>query len=62
MAPTRLGLSGAASGLLAGAMGAAVYALHCPEMEPVFLGAWYLLGMLVPAGLGALVGRWMLRW
>ena len=62
MAPTRLGLSGAAAGLLAGAMGAAVYALHCTEMEPVFLGAWYLLGMLVPAGLGALVGRWILRW
>lgn len=62
MAPTRLVLSGAAAGLLAGAIGAAVYALYCPEMEPVFLGIWYLLGMLVPAAIGAALGRWILRW
>lgn len=62
MAPTRLGASGAVAGLLAGGIGAAVYALHCPEMEPVFLAIWYLLGMLVPAAIGAALGRWVLRW
>ena len=33
LAPTRLALAGAAAGLLAGAVGAVVYTLHCPEME-----------------------------
>jgi hypothetical protein len=32
LAPTRLALAGAASGIVAGAIGAAIYALHCPEM------------------------------
>src|SRR5882724_2564671 len=32
LAPTRLALAGAAAGLLAGAIGALIYALHCPEM------------------------------
>lgn len=61
-APTRLALAGAAAGLLAGAMGASVYALHCPEMEPPFLAAWYLLGMLIPAAVGAVLGPRLLRW
>ena len=30
LAPTRLALAGASAGLLAGALGALVYALHCP--------------------------------
>ena len=37
LAPTRLALAGAAAGLLAGAVGALVYTLHCPEMESPFL-------------------------
>lgn len=62
LAPTRPALAGAASGLLAGAVGALAYSLHCPEMAAPFLGAWYLLGMLVPAAAGAIAGRWLLRW
>lgn len=62
LAPTRPALAGAAAGLLAGALGATVYALHCPEMAAPFLGAWYLLGMLIPAALGAVVGPRLLRW
>jgi hypothetical protein len=61
-APTRLALAGAAAGLLAGAGGALVYALHCPEMAAPFLGIWYVLGMLIPAAIGAVVGPWTLRW
>ncbi len=61
-APTRLALAGAAAGLLAGAGGALVYALHCPEMGAPFLGIWYVLGMLIPAAFGALAGPWLLRW
>ena len=62
LAPTRLALAGAAAGLLAGAIGALVYALHCPEMEAPFLGVWYVAGMLIPAAAGALLGPFVLRW
>jgi hypothetical protein len=62
LAPTRLSLAGGAAGLLAGASGAAVYALYCPELEPPFLAIWYVLGMLIPAAVGAIVGPRLLRW
>ncbi|MDI1332483.1 DUF1109 domain-containing protein [Pseudomonas sp.] len=62
LAPTRLRLAGACGGLLAGAMAALAYSLHCPEMEVPFWGAWYLLGMLVPTVIGALLGARWLRW
>jgi len=61
-APTSPAMAGAASGLLAGTLGAAVYALHCPEMAAPFLAIWYLLGMLIPAVVGAIVGPLLLRW
>ncbi|MFS2007314.1 NrsF family protein [Duganella sp. CT11-25] len=62
LAPTRLRLAGAAAGFAAGAAAAVVYCLHCPEMSTVFVGFWYLLGMLVPAALGALIGPRVLAW
>ncbi len=62
LAPTRLALAGAAAGLLSGAGGALLYALYCPEMAAPFIGIWYLLGRLIPAGLGALFGPRLLRW
>jgi hypothetical protein len=62
LAPTRLALAGAAAGLLSGAVAALVYTLHCPEMAAPFLGVWYLLGMLIPTALGALLGPHVLRW
>jgi hypothetical protein len=39
-----------------------VYALHCPEMAAPFIGIWYLLGMLIPAAVGAAIGARALRW
>jgi hypothetical protein len=62
LAPTRLRRAGAAAGLLAGALGTLVYVLHCPELEAPFLAIWYVLGMLVPVAVGALVGPRVLRW
>jgi hypothetical protein len=62
LAPTRLALAGAAAGLLAGAGGALIYALHCPEMAVPFLGIWYVVGMAIPAAIGAVIGPWTLRW
>ena len=62
LAPTRLALSGAAAGLLAGSVGALVYALYCTEMAAPFLALWYLLGMLIPTAAGAAIGPRLLRW
>ncbi|MBV7452925.1 DUF1109 domain-containing protein [Acidovorax sp. sif1233] len=61
-APTRLAWTGAGAGLLAGALGALVYALHCPEMAAPFLAVWYLAGMAIPTALGAVLGPRLLRW
>lgn len=62
LAPTRLWLAGGAAGLLAGAVSAAVYALHCPELEAPFVAIWYVLGMFIPTVAGALIGHRLLRW
>lgn len=62
LAPTRLAPAGAAAGLLAGAGGALIYALHCTEMAAPFLAIWYVLGMLIPTAVGAMLGPRLLRW
>lgn len=62
LAPTRLVRAGAACGLVAGGLGAAIYALHCDEMSAAFLGTWYVLGMLIPTVAGAVLGPKLLRW
>lgn len=62
LAPTRPVATGAIAGWMAGAIGAGVYALHCPEMSAPFLAVWYVLGMALCAAAGALAGRWALRW
>jgi hypothetical protein len=62
LAPTQLRLAGASAGLLAGALGALVYAFHCPELAAPFLLVWNGLGMLLPTALGAALGPWLLRW
>ena len=62
LAPTRLRAAGAAAGLAAGAWAATLYCLHCPEVSALFVLTWYTLGILLAAGLGALIGPSVLRW
>jgi hypothetical protein len=62
LAPTRLRLAGAAAGFASGSVGALAYSLHCPELAAPFLGIWYLLGILIPTAVGALLGPRLLRW
>lgn len=62
LAPTQPRLAGFTAGLLAGALGALGYSLYCAEVSPLFVLVWYTLGMLVPAGVGALLGPGLLRW
>lgn len=62
LAPTRPMQAGAAAGLLTGAVAATAYGLHCPEATAAFVASWYTLGMATAAALGAVIGRFALRW
>jgi len=62
LAPTRPAWAGAIAGAMSGAAGAAVYALHCPELTAPFLAIWYVAGMALPMVAGALLGPRILRW
>jgi len=62
LAPTRSTLTGAFSGLAAGSASAVIYSLHCPEMSALFIGTWYVLGMLIPVVAGMFIGNKCLRW
>lgn len=62
MAPTRLRAAGATAGLAAGAWGATIYCLHCPEVSAVFVLTWYTLGIALAALFGAVVGPRLMRW
>jgi len=62
LAPTRPRFAGFTTGLLSGAIATLVYCLHCPEMEAPFFGFWYVFGMAIPAGIGALLGPRLFRW
>ena len=62
LAPTCLRLAGAISGLLASSVATVAYCFHCPEMNPAFWSIWYVVGMLLPAALGAVLGPKLLRW
>ena len=62
LAPTRLRLAGALTGLTAGGVAAAAYGLHCGETGAPFVAIWYSLGILAPCALGALTGPRLLRW
>jgi hypothetical protein len=55
-------LSGAAAGLGAGGLGAALYALHCSDDSPLFVAAWYSLAISIVAFAGASAGPRFLRW
>jgi hypothetical protein len=48
--------------LAAGTFAALAYSLHCPAMQAPLIAIWYLLGMLIPAVIGAVLGARLLRW
>jgi len=61
-APTSLARTGAAAGLVAGAFGAAAYALHGPDDFVPFIAVWYSAAIGLCALVGALLGRRLLQW
>jgi hypothetical protein len=62
LAPTQARTTGFAAGLLAGSVGAFGYSLSCPEASPAFVAVWYTLGIVLTAGVGAVLGPRVLRW
>ena len=54
--------AGAIAGLLAGGIGATLYAVHCFDDSPLFVATWYTLAITFVTGLGALLGARLLRW
>jgi hypothetical protein len=61
-APRFPATAGAVAGLLAGGMGATLYATHCTDDSPLFVALWYPIGIGLIALLGAAAGRRVLRW
>jgi hypothetical protein len=61
-APTRPTFAGTATGILAGGLGAAAYAVACKNDGGLFVAVWYSAAILIVAGLGALAGRRVLAW
>jgi len=62
LAPTRLRLAGMSAGLLAGAIGCLAFSLRCDRIGVPSWSEWYVLGIFIPAAVGALIGPKMLRW
>lgn len=61
-APHSPWLAGAAGGLLAGTIGAALYATHCTNDSPLFVASWYALAIAAVTAAGGLIGGRLLRW
>lgn len=61
-APTRPALAGAVSGLLAGGIGATLYAANCTDDSPLFVATWYTIAIAIVTLVGSIAGARLLRW
>lgn len=61
-APTSRGAAGAAAGLIAGGLAAALYATQCIDDSPLFVATWYTIAIGAVTVLGAALGRRLLLW
>jgi hypothetical protein len=55
-------LSGALAGASAAGIAATFYASNCTDDSPLFVATWYPSATLIVVSVGAVVGRWLLRW
>lgn len=62
LAPTELRKAGAVAGIFGGSVAMSAYAPFCPELGMLFMTAFYILPILVMAGIGWLTGPKLLRW
>jgi hypothetical protein len=61
-APRSAGLAGAVTGLIAGGIGATLYATNCTDDSPLFVALWYPIAIALVALAGAVIGGRLLRW
>ena len=61
-APARPSLAGVVAGVAAGGIGASLYAAHCIDDSPLFLAAWYTLGVAMLAVAGGVAAHLVARW
>ncbi len=61
-APAVPAQAGAVAGAMAAGIGAALYALHCPDDSPLFLAIFYSIGAMVIILAGGISGARALRW
>lgn len=61
-APAQPAFAGAIAGLIAGGLGAALYALTCPDDSPLFVATWYTIAIALVTTLSACSARRLLRW
>ena len=61
-APTAPALAGAAAGLVASGLGAALYAAHCVDDSPLFVVTWYGIAIAMVTAAAAAAGARWLRW
>lgn len=61
-APTRLRLSGAIAGIVAGGLGATAYAFNCTSDSIPFIAIWYGAAIALCAFIGEQLGPRVLRW
>ena len=61
-APMSPAVMGAVGGVLAGALGATVFATHCTDDLPLFVVIWYVLAIGLMSIIGLVIGRYALRW
>jgi hypothetical protein len=61
-APTRLSLSGATAGVVAGGLGTLAYAFACPSDTIPFIAVFYSAAIALCAFIGAQLGPRLLRW
>lgn|GEM_PF-3422876 len=60
-APAHAHATGACAGLLAGAVSAALFLVHCPENSLLYTLAWHVPAVTLTAALGAIAGGRLLR-
>jgi hypothetical protein len=61
-APMNPARAGAMAGLMSAGLAGTLYALHCPDDSPLFVGLWYVLASGATTAAGALLGARWLRW
>ena len=62
LAPTRLAVAGACAGAMAARRARRCMRCIAPRLALPFLAVWYVAAIALVAGLGAVLGRRLLRW